>query len=183
MRRKAIFKFLCGAVLAAGASGCGYTTHAYVALTGYRGIYVAPFANKVDTTSEFSQGRRFKTYFPLLENTVTNAVINRYKIDGNLKIVKEETADLILRGELINYRRESLRNSSADTPEEYRVNLYVNMTLTEAATGKVVWEYKDFAGEATYYTTGSYTKTESQALEDATKDLARRIVEATVEVW
>lgn len=172
-----------GAWLAVIVSGCGYTTHAYVAMTGYRTIYVAPFVNKVDTTSEYSEGRRFKSYYPLLENTVTNIVIDRYKLDGNLKIVKEERADLILRGELINYRKESLRDSSADTPEEYRITLFVNIALVDAKTQKSVWEYKDFAGDTSYYTTGSFTKTEAQALEDAAKDLARRVVETTVEAW
>ncbi len=164
-------------------AGCGYTTHAFVAETGYRTIYVAPFVNKVDTTSEYSEGRRFKTYFPLLENTITNAVVDRYIFDGNLKAAKEEEADLTLKGELVNYRRESLRNSSDDTPEEYRITLFVHITLVDNKTQKVLWEYNDFAGESTYFTSGSYVKSESQAISDATKDLARRIVETIVEAW
>lgn len=181
--RKGFGVLTAGALLAVVVAGCGYTTHAYVAMSGHRSIYVAPFVNKVDTTSEYSEGRRFKSYFPLLENTITNIVIDRYKLDGNLKVVKEEGADLILRGELVNYSKESLRNSSADTAEEYRITIFVNIALTDTKTQKVVWEYKDFAGDASYYTTGSFTKTESQALEDAVKDLARRILETTVEAW
>jgi hypothetical protein len=170
-------------VLFLGAAGCGYTTHAYVSKTGYKRIYIAPFANKVDTTSEFSEGRKFKTYYPLLENKITNAVVDRYIFDGSLKVSKEEEADLILRGMLVNYRRDSLRNSTADTPEEYRITIIVNITLVEVSTKKVIWEKPGFSGESTYFTTGQFTKSESQALEDACKDLARRIVELTVEAW
>jgi len=163
--------------------GCGYTTHAYLNQTGYKTIYISPFANKVDTTSEFSEGRRFKTYFPLLENTVTNAVVDRYTFDGNLRIAREDDADLVLKGTLVNYRRDSLRDSSSDTPEEYRVTIFVNITLTDNKTKKVLWEKNDFAGDSSYFTTGQFTKSESQAIQDATKDLARRIVETTVEAW
>lgn len=163
--------------------GCGYTTHAYVATTGYRTIYVAPFLNKVNTTSEFSEGSHFKAYFPLLENTITNAVVDRYSRDGNLKIVKEEDADLVLKGELANYRRDDMRTGTSDNPEEYRITLFVNLKLVDNKTKKVVWEKFEFAGDASYFTTGNFVKSESQALQDATSDLARRIVELTVEAW
>ncbi|MBI5873128.1 MAG: LptE family protein [Candidatus Omnitrophica bacterium] len=177
------FRFLGLAVVLAFLAGCGYTTHAFVSKTGYKTIYIGPFVNKVDTTSEFSEGRKFKTYFPLLENKITNAVVDRFIFDGNLKIAKEGDADLILKGELVNYSRQTLRNSTADTPEEYRVTIFVNISLVDAKTGKTKWEYKDFAGDASYFTTGQFVKSEEQAVADATRDLARRIVETTVEAW
>lgn len=164
-------------------NGCGYTTHAYVARTGYRTVHIEPFVNKVDTTSEASEGKRFRSYFPLLENNVTNAVVDRYIFDGNLKVTKTEDADLTLKGELVNYRRDSLRTSSGDTPEEYRITIFVNISLIDNKTGKILWEKKDFAGDASYYTTGNFVKSESQSIQDATKDLARRIVDITVEAW
>lgn len=164
-------------------NGCGYTTHAYVQQTGYKTIYVAPFVNKVNTTSEFSEGRNFTTYFPLLENKITNTVIDRYKFDGNLRIAKKEDADLVLTGDLLNYRRDSLRNSTADTPEEFRITLFVRIALIDNKTQKVLWEKPSFAGDTSYYPTGQFAKSEAQALNDACDDLARRIVETTVEVW
>lgn len=163
--------------------GCGYTTHAFVSKSGYRYIYIEPFVNKVDTTSEFSEGSRFKTYFPLLENVVTNAVVDRYNFDGGLKVAKEQEADLILRGTLVKYFRESINEATDDTPEEYRITIFVNISLYDKKKNTVLWEKNEFAGDTTYYTTGTYAKSESQAIQDATKDLARRIVELTVEAW
>ncbi|MGE5279924.1 MAG: LPS assembly lipoprotein LptE [Deltaproteobacteria bacterium] len=164
-------------------SGCGYTTRAFVAKTGYHGVYVRPFENKVDTTSEESVGGRFQTYFPLLENRITNAVVDRFLYDGELRVVPRDDADIVLSGELVDYRRDSLRDANDDTPQEYRITLFVNIRLEDSKTGKLLWEKKGFAGETSYYTTGSYVKTEAQALEDAVADLARRIVETTVEIW
>ena len=166
-------------------SGCGYTTHAYVKQTGYKKIYIKPFLNKVNTTSEYSEGKRFQTYFPLLENTITHAVVDRFIFDGNLKVVKEEEADLVLKGELVSYRRETIRTvpGNGEIPEQYRITLYVNLTLLDNKTKKVVWEKSSFAGDNTYFVTGTLVVSESQALQDATKDLARRIVDSTVEAW
>ncbi len=177
---------LIGVLLVVGLSltaGCGYTTRAFVSQTGYRSIHVKAFANRVDTTSEESVGSRFQTYFPLLENKVTNAVVDRFIYDGELRVVPEEEADIVLSGDLVHYSRDSLRDAGDDTPQEYRITLFVNIKLTDNKTGKVLWEKTSFAGDTSYYTTGSFVKSEAQALEDAVADLARRIVETTVEIW
>ncbi len=181
MKRVLVFVGLCFWVAAA--PGCGYTTRAHIAADGFRTIYVAPFSNKIDMTSETNEGSRFKTYFPLMENTIKNAVVDRYIFDGTLKVVKEDAADVILKGSVVHYRRDILRSSSGDDPEEYRVTVFVDLTLTDAKTGALIWEKKNFGGDSTYYTTGQYVKTESEAIQDAMTDLARRIVEATVETW
>jgi hypothetical protein len=164
-------------------SGCGYTTRAYVSKTGYRTIYIEPFLNKIDTTSEFSAGKRFKTYYPLLENKITNAVVDKYNFDGNLRVAKKEKADLTLKGELVSYNRVDVRSSANDSVDEYRIDLFVNIKLIDNNTEKVIWEYNNFAGDASYYTSGQFVKSETQAVDDAAKDLARRIVELTVEAW
>ncbi len=180
--KKMIFFVIFGCCLAL-SRGCGYTTRAFVSQTGYKTIYIAPFENNVDTTSEYSEGRRFRTYFPLLENTITNAIVDRYIFDGSLRVTKEPEADLVLTGKVVSYSRESLRNSTSDTPEEYRVTIFIDMTLTDNKTKKILWQKGSFAGDATYFTAGQFVKSESEAVQDATKDLARRVVETTVEAW
>lgn len=164
-------------------AGCGYTTQAYISKSGYRYIYVEPFVNKVDTTTEFSEGSRFKTYFPLLENVVTNAVVDRFNFIGSLKVANEEKADLVLRGALVKYGRQSVKDATDDTPEEFQVTIYVDIVLYDRKNNEILWEKNNFLGYATYYTTGAYVTSESQAIQNATKDLARRIVDMTVEAW
>ena len=63
------------------------------------------------------------------------------------------------------------------------LTIFVNLVLTNKKTAQTIWEKKNFAGETSYYTTGKYVKSESQAVEDAVADLARRIVEGIVEAW
>ena len=181
--RRALFA-ICSVTLALVVCGCGYTTRGYITEAGYKTIYIEPFVNKINTTSEYAEGARFRTYFPLMENKITNAVVDRFNFEGSLRTAQRVDADLVLSGSLTNYRRETLRTSSgSDNPEEYRVTLFVNIKLVENRTGKVLWEKNDFAGDTTYFLSGAMASSESRAVEDASIDLARRIVETTVEAW
>ncbi len=163
-------------------SGCGYTTRSAIR-SSVKTIYVEPFKNNINYTSEFSEERNVITYFPLLESKITQEVVSRYLFDGNVKVVKPDVADVILKGALIDYTRDALRYDDNDNVQEYRVNLAVSLKLWNNKEDKLVWEEPRFVGQATYFTTGSQSKSETAAINDALIDLARRIVERTVEQW
>jgi hypothetical protein len=55
--------------------------------------------------------------------------------------------------------------------------------MIDNTTGEVYWEEPSFAGEATYFLTGAQAKSETAALDEALTDLARRVVERTVQNW
>ncbi len=183
MSVKRIFLFLvflgCG-VLAMG--GCGYTTRSMIA-DKYHTIYIVPFVNKVDITSDADAGNKYKIYRPMIEMDITRAVTERFLLDGNLRPSKLQTADLTLKGEVTEFRKDPLRYTDNDTVEEYRINLVVNISLWDNKDNKLVWEEKGFTGDTTYFTTGSSAKSEGTALNGALKDLARRVVERAVEQW
>jgi len=164
-------------------SGCGYTTRSMVT-NKFKTIYITPFANKIDITKETDTADKYKIYKPLLETEITRAVINRFLWDGNLKPAKKESADLVLKGELIEFRRDALRyTQDGNNVEEYRLNLVVNISLWNNREEKIVWEQNGFTGDTTYFTTGPLLKSEEVAIKDALDDLGRRIVERTVEDW
>ncbi len=122
----------------------------------------------------------------MLESDVTRAVINKYLFDGNLRPVKSENADLILKGELTEFRRDPLRYTNNDEVEEYRINIRVNLNLWNTKENILVWQENNFTGDFTYFTSFSKAgipKSDDQAVTDAVADLARRIVERTVEEW
>jgi hypothetical protein len=164
--------------------GCGYTTRAFVD-PHIKTIYIQPFINKIDITDELSEDREYKTYFPLLEVKITKAIVDRFIFDGNLRIGKPETADVILKGELIDYRKDPLRYQDTDnaTVTEYRLTLVVNISLVNRKEDTLIWEETNFSGGTTYFTSGPSAKSEEAALSDAVIDLARRIVERTIEEW
>lgn len=163
-------------------SGCGYTTRSMIS-GKYKSIYVTPFVNKIDITDESYIGSKYKVYRPLLETDITKAVNNKYLFDGNLKPVKKESADMVLKGELMDFRRDPLRYTDSDDVAEYRLNLVVNISLWDNKEDKLIWEEKGFTGQFSYFPVGALATSESTAINNAIDDLARRIVERTVEQW
>ncbi|PIQ88118.1 MAG: hypothetical protein COV73_00555 [Candidatus Omnitrophica bacterium CG11_big_fil_rev_8_21_14_0_20_43_6] len=187
--KKRINLFLAAAcfLLAAAQAGCGYTTRSML-YGNYNSIYVAPFLNKVDITEESFSANKYRIYRPMLETDITKKVINWYFFDGNLKPVKEADADLVLKGELIEYRKDPLSyTASTEDVSEYRINIYVNLSLWDAKENKLLWQENSFNGNYSYFTefanNTSVKVSEATAVNNAVADLARRIVERTVEQW
>lgn len=159
-------------------SSCGYTTKSTLP-SRLRTIHIEAFENKIDYASE---GRR-NLYLPLLEVKVRNAVVDRFLFDGNLRAAEADRADLILKGKLIQYQRVPLRYSGNNDTEEYRVEIVVGLELWDTENEVLMWQETRFGGDATYFISGSQATTEDSAIDEAIEDLARRIVERTVEDW
>lgn len=150
----------------------------------YHTIYITPFQNKIDITRESDNGFNYRTYRPLIETDVTNTVMRRYLIDGNLKPVEDkDAADLLLTGELVDFRKDPLRYDAGNNVQEYRVNVVVHIKLVDAAKGTTIWDEPSYTGYATYFVTGPSAGQESTTISNAIDDLSRRIVERTVEQW
>ncbi len=163
-------------------AGCGYTTRSMIA-NSYRTIYIAPFSSTIDITQESDVGNKYKVYRPGLETDVSKSIINKFLFDGNVKPVNMENADLELKGELIEFRRDPLRYTTSDEVEEYRLSLIVNISLWDRAKDKMLWEEKGFTADSSYFTRGASAKTEDVAIKDAIADLGRRVVARVGEEW
>jgi len=159
-------------------AGCGYTTGSLLP-SNYKKIAIQPFQNKVSYVNENS----LSSYVPLLETNVRTAIIDRFLFDGHLHIADADKADLVLSGDLIGFEQDDLRQDVNQNVQEYRARVIVSLTLTDAATGKILWQEPSFAGETTYFLSGPQSKTQSAAIQDALTDLATRIVERTIENW
>lgn len=163
-------------------AGCGYTTRSLLP-SNIKAIRVENFKNSINVAAEQSNIRMYRGYRPGMEVDLTTGIINKFLSDGTLKIASAQNADLILTGELVDFSRGALRYDANDNVEEYRIKLIINMEVRYAKTGELMWSERGFAGETTYMTTGSLAISESAAINDAIEDLARRVVERTVEVW
>jgi len=159
-------------------AGCGYTTKSSLP-PRHKTIHVEKFANKID----FTAANQRNLYFPLLEVDVKNAVIDRFLFDGNLRIADADLANLILKGDLVGYHRSPLRYTDDDDVLEYRIQISVNLKMIEVGAEEPFWTENGFVGEAEYFVSGALAKTESVVVKEAIKDLARRIVERTIENW
>jgi hypothetical protein len=173
-----MMRFLLCILLVLTIAGCGYTTGSLLP-KNYRKIAVQPFQNKINNTEENAEN----VYVPLLETNVRTAIIDRFLFDGNLRIANPDKADIILSGDLIGFAQDTLRQDVNQNVQEYQVRVIVSLTLTDAATHKVIWREPSFTGETTYFLTGSQTQTQGAAIDAALLDLATRVVERTIENW
>ncbi len=165
-------------LLVLGLAGCGYTTGSLLPAK-YRKIAVEPFQNKIAFVDENLQ----RTYLPLLESNVRTTIIDKFLSDGNLRIADVDKADLVLNGNLIGFAQDTLRQDTSQNVQEYRIRVIVSLTLTDNATGKILWKEPSFTGEASYFLTGPQAQSQSAAADAAMADLATRIVERTIENW
>ena len=166
------------ALLALLVSGCGYTAGTLLP-PHLKTVHIPLFKENFAVPGESGDIRRFEPILPGVGSDVTQEVVARFFLEGSLQIVDREDADAILSGEVIGFRRTPLSYTSDDEVREYRVTILVNVTFRDLKKDEIVWEVKNFAGEATYLATES----EDEAVKEAVEDLARRLVNRAVEVW
>ena len=165
-------------------SGCGYTTGSLLP-EHLKTICIQPFRNKIELTDQLASDEyRFRSYRAHLETDITKELIDKFINDGNLKVVGENDADVILSGELIDYLRQPVRyGSDNETVEEYRISIICSITLDDQVKNKQMWQESRIIGDSTYNLSGEYATSESSAVSGAVSDLARRIVNRTIEGW
>ena len=163
-------------------NSCGYSTRSGLA-SHLRTVYVQPFTNKIDLTQLTTDYERFPIYRPGMEITVTNAVIDRFQFTGLLRPSRSDNADSRLEGELVEFRRDALRYNASQQVEEWRLNVVVNLRMMDQTNDMLLWEEGGFTGDTTYFALGASAESETAALDRAITDLARRIVERSVESW
>lgn len=166
----------------AAATGCGYTQKPLLP-EGVKTVYVSPFKNAIDLSAEISDKQRFRVYRPGVEVDLTSAVVDRFIFDGNLKIADEKSADAVVQAKLIDYRRDPLRYSESDDIQEYRLSITLDVVVFQQPSHKTLWHDTGLIGDTTFFLSGPRAQSEDEAVAKAVEDLARRVVERTIEIW
>lgn len=179
--KKTVFVLALGFLTFPSLSGCGYTTKSLLPENIQR-VHVPPVRNSIDLSSEISEKTPFRVYRPGLEVELTNAIINRFIFDGVLKVTPDEKADARLEMSLLDYRRDALRYTEGEDVQEYRLNITVEANLVQKSGGKVLW-HERITGDSTFFLSGPRAITEDEAAAKAVEDVARRVVERTIEYW
>ena len=93
-------------------AGCGYTTRGFVYEED--SIYIKPIVNKINIARESRTHLNYSTYPILLEKKLTNALVNKFNIDGHIKVTGNSAGALRLICEVRDYKKEALRYSDSD---------------------------------------------------------------------
>ena len=143
---------------------------------GIETIYVKTVVNKIPLEAVYA-------YEPGLEISITNEIIERLHIDGNLKVVEESSADAILEANLIGFEQEPVRFTRFESVEEYRLFMVLDMRLIDQRSGEVLWREPSFTGDQEYFITEVRSIEREKASASAIKRLARNVVDRIVEDW
>ena len=162
------------ALLALAASGCGYhlAGRGEALPKSMKTIAVQPFGNN---TLRYKLGR-------LLPADISRELISRSRY--NL-ITDPGQADAVLTGGLVNYYAfPTVIDPTTSRATTVQVITTVNVTLTERATGKVLFTRQGFEVRQRYEIAGDpaqYFDESGTAMERVSKDVARSVVSAILE--
>ncbi len=112
-----------------------------------------------------------------LEETLTNSVINEFISDGRFQVVGEKEADVILRGEIVQYLKET-PSKVTTTLEENRIRIEVLVSLVSKKEEKTLKERK--IEEVFAYSSSEVggIQTEDEAVEEACQEIAEKLIDA-----
>jgi hypothetical protein len=159
--------------------GCGYTTRGFV--YGSNKIFIVPVVNKINITTENRRYSNFTVYPILLEERLTNKIVNRFNTDGHIKVTSKEEGALKLSSEITQYTKEAMRYDGSEDVKEQRLRLYVKIKLLDP-DGKTIKE-REVVGETSFFLMGPNSVSEPTAQESLLGDTSRRILEVVVEEW
>ena len=122
--------------------------------------------------------------YPQLETRTTAATLEEFQRDGTLRVAERAEADLIVEVTLHRYLLQPLRYDKSRTTSatEYRTLMDATLTVRDR-DGKAVMTDIKIRGESTFEFTGDIATARQQALPQAARDMAHRIVETVVEAW
>lgn len=138
-----------------------------------------------DISSVYVPTVRNQTNEPLLENEVTQAILNEIQRDGSLSIQSEEDADALLYVTITDYRIDplSFESENRSRPDEYRLILTARVEMVRRDNGKILARNSSISGRDDFPLTGDLTSAKRNGLPGAAEDLARFVVAAITEAW
>jgi len=158
-------------------SGCGYTLK-NVKESPYKTVFIPAFHNKIVIQKDSSD---YKLYYRGLEIELENILKERFRYDGNvLPVSNADNADIVIKGEILDYNKDALRYASNEDIDEYRISIKAEVELLKK--DEQIWK-EQISGESTYLTTGVNAKSETAAVRDALKDLSRNIIDRVLGDW
>ena len=167
-RRSRVFA-AAATVAAVFVAGCGYSTTSRTA-KDIKSIYVPFFENQ--------------TPEPNLEISVTERVIQNLVTENTLKVVRENDADAILDGKIVEFKNQPFSFNQNLNAEEYVVVIKVVVTLYNRRTNEPIWQDRQFSGDGSYFIEQVGEGQDfNGAVDEALREITERILNLTVQDW
>ena len=126
-----------------------------------------------------------KTLIPRISELVTDSVIKQFQQDGTYRIVGDDEADAILKGEIRRIVRAPARSVRGNVlaTAEFNLVMRVRCVLVDRVTRKVIASPPEVSGTTSFFVGPDITTDERQALPLAAEELATRLVSQLSEGW
>jgi hypothetical protein len=167
-------KFLAGALLLLSLGGCA----------GYHIGPVQPYYLR-DVHSIAVPTFENKTLAPRIAVLITDSVIKQFQQDGTYRILGDDRADAILKGEITRITRSPARSVRGNVlaTTEFSLALRVRYSLLDRSSGKVLATPVEVTGTTSFFVGPDIVTDERQALPLAAEELATRLVSQLSEGW
>jgi outer membrane lipopolysaccharide assembly protein LptE/RlpB len=172
MKTKTLYFTCLLAVAVFAATGCGYhlAGRGNPLLDGITTIAVPYFKNET-----FEAGA---------DAIFTGTFADQFIQNKRLRVVRIDSADVILRGTIKTIREEVISYNKNDKAMEYRVYVTLDLSLEKRDTGEILWKRKRLKHNEEYQVSNEIMVTESDkkiALEKVARDLAKRVEESIIQ--
>ena len=112
-----------------------------------------------------------------IADKLTESLINALVRDNTLKVVPEGRADSVLRGSVVDYKREAYTYDENENVKEYIVRVYVTASFEDLRKKKELWREERLEGWGTYLAQGeSEAHAQERAIAKLSDDLLNKIV-------
>jgi hypothetical protein len=124
------------------------------------------------------------TLVPRIEVLVTGTVIKQFQQDGTFRIANEDSADAVLKGEIIAVGRSPARSVRGNVLATTEFNLVMRVRYTLVGRdGKNITGPTEAAGTTSFFVGEDVSTDERQALPLAAEELAGHLVTQLSEGW
>lgn len=147
-------------------------------LTGCAGYQLGPTNGRTAGNESLQiQPFRNETHEARVLDPLTTALRRRVQEDGTYKLATQNDGDIILSGEVTDYRRRELSFQPSDivTVRDYQLVMTVHAVARARTTGKVLMD-RNISGKTTIRVANDLNSAERQAMPLIAEDLARNLI-------
>jgi hypothetical protein len=149
-------------------------------------VLLAPVACAHYSTSASGSGGSGSIAVPMFENkslesglqqALTDSLIQGFVTNGALRVLDEDRATLVLRGEVVEVREEPFTYSGGS--EQFRITIVLGVSCYDTQEKKAVWEETGLRGFGVFDAGADRQEARTAGLNDAIRMLVEDVIDRT----
>ena len=121
-----------------------------------------------------------------LDQEVTQAIVDRFVADNNLRVVDENDANAVLSGAVTRYSNAIFGFTGNVEAEQYRVTVTISVRMFDKVKNREIWKDEGLSRTSNYYVVevaGQPAQDETTGRNRAIQKLVDEVISRTVDTW